>query len=259
VLGASSELLQNIRIIYTNIKQFQLCLGDYLKVNKAAAEIAALATDLLGWLNNHGKVRKVFDNAQKQISEDRTGQAVILAYLIANLTRWTTHYVAFVRLHRVKDALQFSVLKSRRAIVAAQVGAAKYTEKAELTENAEHHCNVIGDHTFWLGLETLIGDIEPITLGTNINQADSTRPDQVLLTIAGIYLHFVDHPEPLVAKAMSDRIEKRWKACDQPLFILALILNPFEGLSAFGSSANLNNFKCNTLLVYVCSLCDVQL
>jgi hypothetical protein len=236
-----------------------LTLGDYFKVNEIAAEIAAQATDLIGWLNNHGKVRKVFDGAQKQISEDRTGKIVIVAYLVANLTRWTTHYVAFARLYRVKDALQFAVLKSRGTIIAAQVGVAKYTEKAELTRSAEYHCNIIGDHTFWLGLETVIGDIEPITLGTNINQADSTRLDQTLLTIAGIYLHFVDHPEPQVAKHMTERIEKRWKACDQPLFILALILNPFEGLSAFGSLANLNNFKCNTLLIQVCVCPDMPI
>ncbi|KAE9386040.1 hypothetical protein BT96DRAFT_748139, partial [Gymnopus androsaceus JB14] len=75
--------------------------------------------------------------------------------------------------------------------------------------------------------------IEPICFGTNISQKDSARADQVLLTIAGIYLHFVGHPELELSGEMVQRIEKRWKDCDQALFITALVLNNFEGLSAF--------------------------
>ncbi|KAF8226396.1 hypothetical protein L208DRAFT_1425078 [Tricholoma matsutake] len=37
---------------------------------------------------------------------------------------------------------------------------------------------------------------------------------------------------------MTKRIEKRWKALDQPMFILALVLNPFKGISCFGDKAN---------------------
>jgi hypothetical protein len=100
-------------------------------------------------------------------------------------------------------------------------------------------------------LETVLEDIEPITFGTNINQKDSTRPDQVLLTIAGIYIHFSAHPEEAVKKHMCARLEKRWKDCDQSLFILALILNPYEGLSAFGENAGLNAFNLHEMLIIV--------
>jgi hypothetical protein len=231
--------------------QFQLTLRDYFKVHSFAAETAGSATELIGWLNRHGKVRKIFDNVQEQISQDRTSIVTILTYLVANLTRWTTHYIAFERLLHVKDALQLGIMQCRGAIIAAQVGATKYSEKDELTKSAEANCDLIKDHRFWTGLETITGDIEPITYGTNINQADSTRPDQVLLTLAGIYLWFVNHPEQEVADHRVERLEKRWKDCDQALFVLALILNPFEGLSAFGLLANLNHFKCNGLIVNV--------
>jgi hypothetical protein len=60
----------------TDLK-FQLVLGDYFWVYIFAANIAESATDLIGWINNHGKVRKMFDAAQSQISVDRTGQSVI--------------------------------------------------------------------------------------------------------------------------------------------------------------------------------------
>ncbi|KAJ3734617.1 ribonuclease H-like domain-containing protein [Lentinula guzmanii] len=234
--------------------QFQLQLGDYFKVYLFGAQIAEDATFIIGWLNNHGKVRKIFDKAQEDISWDRyNGRVVILAYVSANLTRWTTHYIAFMRLLRVKDALQLAVLQHRGTILNAQVGAAKYSEKIRLEAEANRACDLIADqdrsYSFWSGLESVVGDIEPICYGTNINQKDSTRADQVLLSIAGIYLHFADHPERELSSNMVKRIEKRWKDCDQPLFITALILNPFEGLSAFGPRADLNGFKISNLIV----------
>ncbi|KAF5343814.1 hypothetical protein D9758_016207 [Tetrapyrgos nigripes] len=237
--------------------QFQLQLGDYFKVYEFGALIAEEATFLIGWINSHGKVRKIFDAAQEWIAKDQNIQRiVILSYLIANLTRWTTQYVAFFRLRDLKAPLQLAVMQSRNAILTAQVGAAKSTEKDRLEAEANRACDLIADgrnrlYSFWAGLETVIGDIEPICYGTNINQKDSTRPDQVLLTIAGIYLHFVDHPEPELSVTMVERIEKRWKDCDQPVFLAALILNPFEGLSAFGPRAGLNHFNVTNMIVWL--------
>ncbi|KAJ6610634.1 ribonuclease H-like domain-containing protein [Mycena sp. CBHHK59/15] len=230
--------------------QFQLILGDDFKVNNMAAVIAEDATALIAWINNHGKVRKIFDKSQEVISKDRNaGRIIILAYLVANLTRWTTHFVAFTRLFFLRDALQLAVLQSRSAIIAAEVGAATSTEGERLKADAERFCALIGDTTFWNGLETVLGDTEPICLGTNINQKDSTRLDQVLLTIAGIFLRFADHPEPEVKELMLVCLEKRWKDCDQPVFLAALILNPFEKLSCFGPNTNLNQFKSLNLLI----------
>ncbi|THU99173.1 hypothetical protein K435DRAFT_855988 [Dendrothele bispora CBS 962.96] len=154
--------------------QFQLTLGDYFKVYEFGAKRAEEATFLIGWLNNHGKVRKIFDAAQEQIT---------------------------------KDQLQLVVMQSRSAIIAAQVGAAKGEEAERLQAEAEQACNLIADgrerrYSFWSGLELVISDIKPICYGTNINQKDSTQPDQVLLSIAGIYLHFAAHLEPELSVEM---------------------------------------------------------
>ncbi|KAJ7107570.1 hypothetical protein C8R44DRAFT_744744 [Mycena epipterygia] len=105
--------------------QFRLILGDYFKVNDAEALIAEDATTLIGWINNHGKVRKC------------------------------------------------------SAIVAAEAGAATSTEAVHLTEDAERFCVLIEDQAILSGLETVLEDLEPICLGTNINQKDSTRLDQL--------------------------------------------------------------------------------
>ena len=69
-----------------------------------------------------------------------------------------------------------AVMYHQGAIIAAQVGAAKYLEKTCLEMEATEMCDLIENWSFWLGLETVISDIEPICYGTNINQKDSTTP-----------------------------------------------------------------------------------
>ncbi|KAJ6573333.1 ribonuclease H-like domain-containing protein [Mycena sp. CBHHK59/15] len=203
--------------------QFQLILGDYFKVYHFAAVIAEEATELIAWINNHSR------------QGSQWGIIIVLAYLVANLTRWTTHFVAFMRIFILRQALQLAVLQNRTAIIEAEVGAATSTEGERLREDAERMCARIEDTGFWHGLE----------------MKDSTRLDQVLLTIAGIFLRFADHTEDEVRTAMLVRLEKGWKDCDQSVFLIALILNPFEKLSCFGPNANLNQLKCRNLLISV--------
>ena len=171
---------------------------------------------------------------------------------------WTTHFIAFTWLLTLKPVIQLGAQEYHGEIIKAQVGAAKGTEAVELWRIAGAHCDQLSDPHFWTALETVVGNIEPITYGTNINQADSTQADQVLLTLAGIYLWFPDHPEPEVTAGMTVDIEKCWKDSDQPLFLLALILNPFEGLLAFGPRADLSHFKCNGLLMSVWFCTDIH-
>jgi hypothetical protein len=135
--------------------------------------------------------------------------------------------------------------------VNAQVGAAKSTEGARLRTDANEHCDLIKNPAFWNGLEQVTGDTEAICYATNLSQKDSTRADQVILALAGIYLRFSEHPEPEIKEQLLPRIEKCWSDCDQPLFLLALILNPWEKLSRFGEKANLDHFKITDLIILV--------
>ena len=82
---------------------------------------------------------------------------------------------------------------------------------------------------------------------------NAMHPDQVLLTFAGI-LYFQKHSKPDVAAGMTARIEKHWKALDQPMFVLALVLNPFEGVSHFRNKASVGSFTLNTILMEVWSI-----
>ncbi|KAJ6625402.1 hypothetical protein B0H10DRAFT_2212060 [Mycena sp. CBHHK59/15] len=225
--------------------QFQLILGDYIKEHNITAVIAEKATMLISWINNHAKVHKIFDKSQAAISQDRNaGKIIVLTYLVASLTRWTTHFVAFARLFAFHSALQLAVLQKKSAIIATEVGAVTSTEAQRLTDNATKFCALIKDTILRSGLESVLGDLEPICLGMNINQKDLTCLDQVLLNIAGIFLCFADHPELNVKEKMLVHLERHWKDYDQLVFLLTLILNPFEKLSCFRLNTNLNQFKC---------------
>ena len=219
-------------------------------MNEEAAETAEEATGLIGWILNHGRVRSVFNEMQAEVS---VPPGKVLAFLVANMTRWTTHFVAFDRLCDLKDPLRRAVISRREDIISGQVGAEKNRQKKQKLENdAIVHCELIDDGGFWRRLKVVVDDLEPICLGINLNQTDALRPDQALLTFAGIFLYFQKHSKPVVASGMMKRIEKRWKALDQPMFILSLVLNPFEGISCFGEKAAVSPFTLNTILLEVC-------
>lgn len=145
-----------------------------------------------------------------------------------------------------------AVILQRDEIVASQVGAEKNAQKKKkLKKEANVQCNCIDDGGFWHHLKSVVNDLEPIFLGVNVNQIDIMHPDQILLTFAGIFLYFQKHSTSAVGTGMTKRIEKRWKALDQPMFVLALVLNPFEQLLRFNDKAAVSQFTFYTILLKV--------
>lgn len=201
---------------------------------------------------NHQRVRSIFNDTQAEISKP---PGKVLAFLAANLTRWTTHLIAFARLIKLKDPLRRAVISKKQEIIDAQVGAEKNRQKEKLEQDAIAHCDLIDTGNFWRHLQAVVDDLKPICLALNMNQTDAMRADEAVLSFAGIFLHFHKHANPVVGSEMMKRIEKRWKALDQPMFILALVLNSFEGLSRFGEQAAVNDFTLNTVLLEVSTFC----
>jgi hypothetical protein len=72
------------------------------------------------------------------------------------------------------------------------------------------------------------------------------------MTFAGVFTYFKKHSNPVVASGMMERVEKRWKALDQPMFILALVLNPFEGITRFGPKAATSPWSLNRAGKLIC-------
>jgi hypothetical protein len=210
-----------------------------------AAQVSEELVDFVHWLHSHDKVRDIFDKHQGKVNEFGT----VYVYLVANLTRWTTHLVAFLRFRFLKSPIRNAILTDRDAIVEAQVGAEKNRRKAEdLRADAIAHCESVESNGWWDRLDRVIVDMEHICYLTNIAQSDHVRPDQFLLALAGLFLHFLAHPNRNLGQKMCQRIEKRWKELDQAVFILALVLNPFDNLTHFGDKANIDVFVLSTEL-----------
>ena len=108
--------------------QFQLILGEYFLVNLEAAETAEQATNLIGWILNHGQVRSIYNESQ---AEHSVPPWKILAFLMANMTHWTTHLIMFIWLHDLKDSMRQAVITQRQDIINAQVGAEKNCQKRQ--------------------------------------------------------------------------------------------------------------------------------
>ncbi|KAJ3995444.1 ribonuclease H-like domain-containing protein [Lentinula boryana] len=198
--------------------QGHLCLADYFKVNPDAEKISEQATELIGWINNHGR---------------------------------TTHLVAFLCLIELKQRLRTAAVTKRDDIIRAHVGAEKNTLAAlTLRTAAEEQIEVIEGGDFWRQLAGVVEDFEPIAYVTNICQSDRARPDIVLLAFVGMYLYFKNLPSTRanVSKGMMEWLERRWAGFNQPLMIAALILNPYERLDSFGPDASANIIKVNVMI-----------
>ncbi|KAJ7310796.1 hypothetical protein DFH08DRAFT_1046089 [Mycena albidolilacea] len=208
--------------------QGQLILAKYLRENPKAAQIFEELIDCVNWINSKDKVRDIFDKTQLEM--DKYGK--ILAYILPNLTRWTTHLVA---------ALRFAILKApiRNAILNKRAESSR-RKRDEMREDAMAQCATLEPNAWWDDLEKIIPDLEHICYLTNIAQSDQVRPDQFLLALTGLFLHFRTH-------VCAHR--KRFKELDQSVFILALVLNPFQKLSRFGDKANIDQFVLSTEIV----------
>jgi len=173
-------------------------LGNY-KENDEATSGEEDATDVIRWILNHQHVCIIFDDVQAERND-----GVVLAYLVANPTWWTTHFITFSCLLELKASLCQAVIVHHDEIISAQVGT-KMNARAcqKLTNDVNSKCDLIYSNYFWNNLKMIVNNIEPICYGTNINQSDKI---QVLLMFAGIYLHFSGHPNHMIAHGMKKGI-----------------------------------------------------
>ncbi|KAJ7899618.1 hypothetical protein B0H14DRAFT_3423929 [Mycena olivaceomarginata] len=229
LLGQAAELY-----LLSSFLIGQLILSDYLKENDEAATLMGQLIDFVNWRNNHDKVRAIFDTKQQEIF------GKILAYLLPNLTRWTTHLVAAIRFEFLKVPIRAAILNHRDAIVKAQVGAENNARKRlALEEDAIRHCDLVASNAWWDKLrKTVIPDLEHICYSPTLHRVTTFALISSSLLSAVFFCTFTD-------------FFARQKAPERSLgrFVLALILNPFEKLSRFGDKAQIDVFKISTELV----------
>ncbi|KAJ7823920.1 hypothetical protein B0H13DRAFT_2241397 [Mycena leptocephala] len=195
--------------------------GSQSGQNKQAMQITEDTADVISWINNHERVRDIFEEVQ---GEQNGGS--------------------------LKAPLCQAAIICRDNIIAVQVSAKKNKKKRKkLTDEASKFCELLDNPIYWKNLQTIADDIEPICYITNINQGDKNCGNQVLLGFAGVYLHFKRHTIPVVAAGMAKHIEKRWAAMDQHFFILCMVLNPSERVSQFADHTGASIFTLSAILL----------
>ena len=70
--------------------------------------------------------------------------------------------------------------------------------------------------------------LEPLAIANNVTQATNTRIDHVVLTLGNLYRIYdnADLEGPLRDRVLWSLL-KRWKAADQDVFILSVVLHPW--------------------------------
>jgi hypothetical protein len=221
--------------------QIQLILGDALKASAELRGALSAAATIVKWFNSHDRALFLLCEEQRHVF----GKA--RALILPVITRWTSHYLSTNRLLQIKDAvtgvverygpeLITSVGREDAAIEAAR-NIVSLIKKDGLWETLQR-CVPI---TFYLLLLTYLGSarfiFEPLAVASVVLQASSTRMDHVLLTLGNLYhiysITLCDKIDNSVRAALLKSLEKRWKAADQPIFILAVIFNPFIRADAF--------------------------
>jgi hypothetical protein len=88
-----------------------------------------------------------------------------------------------------------------------------------------------------------VSHLGPLTIASHVTQGTTTRLDHVLLTLANLYRIYSKLPEidSEVSRGLCASIEKRWAACDQDVFILAVFFNPYIRADLFNRSNTILN------------------
>ena len=196
-------------------------------------------------------MRTLLIEGEKDYLNRNNLDANFLSYLVSNLTRWTTHLLAFSRLLIHERSLKSAIASLCNKLVEAQIGAATGKNASKFRADAEAHIDIIEDVRFWRILGVIKKDLEPIAYFTNIMQADKARPDEVIRGIAGIWLHFTSHSNVIVRDRMTAKIEHRWRQTDIELFLSALILNPYDKLALFGPKSKVSPLRATLLIAHV--------
>ncbi|KAJ7300515.1 hypothetical protein DFH08DRAFT_828403 [Mycena albidolilacea] len=148
--------------------------------------------------------------------------------------------------------IRAAILNQRDNIIKAQVGAEANTHKIKtLEKDTIYYCNLVESNAWWDKLQkSVIPDLEHICCLTNIAQSNHVRPDQFLLALGGLFLHFHQKSaEHSLGQHMCKHVKKCCKELDQVVFVLTLVLNPSEKLSRFGDKAQIDVLKISTELI----------
>jgi hypothetical protein len=213
--------------------QVNLIVGDVFKLQTDLVNVMDDALDVVKWFNSHSRALGILQAEQADRGE------AMLCLILPALTRWTSHYLSARRLLQLRNHLQVIALR-RREELRLVAGA-----RREDTEKADRIIGLITQDAFWSRVERYVNSpcnaatvltslfsvrdhLEPLAVAANATQADNARLDVVLLTLGNLYRIFSKPKYDIAIRSrIHSSLEKRWSKVDQPVFLLAIIFNPY--------------------------------
>ncbi|RIB07898.1 hypothetical protein C2G38_2213083 [Gigaspora rosea] len=86
--------------------------------------------------------------------------------------------------------------------------------------------SILLSDSFWQSIKSLHSLLHPYCEALNKLQSDTARLHEVLQAFGGILKMWEKHDEEDLSEYMISRLERRWKQWEQPLLLLAFLLNP---------------------------------
>lgn len=120
-------------------------------------------------------------------------------------TRWNSMQACFASLLRVRGALEDMVFR--------------YRNSSELCDKLR----VLGDAEFWTKLESAEKIVRPLCAASFRLQRDENTVADVVVSYMEVYRGFASTD---FSNTLTQLVDARWNACEQPLFLLGFFLHP---------------------------------
>jgi hypothetical protein len=167
-------------------------------------------------------VKAVLKTVFKQISADAAG---IMSYLNTSTSKWLGRAVRAMHKRYGASFAIFTLCETRwnsmqacfasllRARGALEDMAFSYRNSSELTDKLR----VLGNHEFWIKLETAEKIVRPLCTASFRLQRDENTVADVVTSYMEIYRGFASTE---LSDSLTGLVEARWNACEQSLFML---------------------------------------
>ncbi|KAF5386718.1 hypothetical protein D9615_002122 [Tricholomella constricta] len=210
--------------------QINLVVSDIFKVKGVFIKCIEGAIEVIKWFNNHSRTLGMLKEVQRQ------KLLKVLALILPALTRWTSHYLAICQLLDLKVVFKQLLLDSRETVLCC---AGKKT-KAKL--EAEVIIGVLEGWDFWPNLKRVKAHLEPLAIAANPTspKSNNAQLDTIVLTLVNLYRMYSDESRGFdvsISRAVLASLEKRWANADRPIFILAMVLDPYIRANFFAKES----------------------
>ncbi|KAI0083543.1 hypothetical protein BDY19DRAFT_900168, partial [Irpex rosettiformis] len=214
-----------------------LVVVDYFKCSADIFVYSTQADQVIAWLRSKTFVLSLLRQLQQRLNPGSTPLSIIRAVP----TRWTSHFLAYRRLVKLRYTIMTAIQQDELLPVSQSQ---LITGNSVAQAKAKEMISYMKDDRFWNAITQITTHLQPFAYATNIAQSDVARLDTVLLAWALLYNHFDNLSESSdsvsdkqIAEAVCNSINRRWEASDQDVFIAAVILNPTHKTRPFAKSS----------------------